>query len=207
VTVETGLIRKVYFLLICVVVIGFIVGVMFQLNKRGATPTELIDKLPNFLAKLFTHPPPPKNNKPKSNKRKEIEKLVAQRASKIADLNFQIRQVLKEKNRKKKENLCSKIIESIKEIKNIEKLISLQDKEVFANLSKEYTIELKSMLNLIRKEEFLRKKAICRFPISKGKKPSSSKQDGKDIPSQKVRSAGAGLPPTQSSEDITIKRK
>ncbi|MFN7181735.1 MAG: hypothetical protein ACK4NF_03535 [Planctomycetota bacterium] len=161
--------KKIYFLLVLTIIIGFILGVVFELDRKHSTPKELLDKVPAFIENLG-HPTPStvasNNNRPRHDK---VSKLLIERQKKIFDIKQTLKSLSKEKDRKKKEELCNQIDALRRSIKQMEKNISIIEKDlVEKNLSTKIQQEDKKVgIKISRRCYFIKASAKLRKNIKK----------------------------------------
>jgi hypothetical protein len=140
------LMKKIYFIVFSAIVIGFTVGVMYELNRKNATPGELLNKLPAFFENILS-PTTTTFEAPKPKKDWTADLVVA-RHNKITEVKQQIKEFIKEKDRKKKKNLCAEIGKNLKFLKLSEKNMKIANEEV----KKEHREELRKLVKEVQEK-------------------------------------------------------
>lgn len=139
--------KKVYFVILSTIIIGFVIGVIFELDRRNSTPKELIDRIPQFMEDIFNPHPPTTTIKSKRDNLVDISKIIVQRENMMSEIERNLKQIRKTKDSKKKEELCKKVFNIRKVVKQIGKNISIKDDKFIKSNQKEF----RKIVNKIRK--------------------------------------------------------
>ncbi len=145
------LMKRVYFIVLSTMIVGFVAGVMFELDRKNSTPVELVDRIPRFLESVFS--PTTTTITSKKDKVAELAKLIVQKQRMIGDIEQYLKSIKSVKDKKQKEELCKKIFNIRMAIKQIDDNIEAKDKKI----GKRDIKELIKIANKIRRHCYLAK--------------------------------------------------
>lgn len=138
--------KKIYFLILSTIIIGFVIGVIFELDRKNSTPSELIDKLPKLMENILA--PTTTTTQNNKNNITNVSKFIVQKQNIISEIEHYLKNLKNLKDDKKKQELCRKIFNIRKIlIQNEKKLMSIADEKFLKNSKK----ELRKIINKIRR--------------------------------------------------------
>ncbi len=118
---EYEIVKKIYFIILAAIIIGFTVGVIFELNRKNSTPQELLKKIPAFFENLISPTTTTLIQQTKKSSEYELSKLITQREARISNIEHILKILQKEKDKKKKKELCANLYNLRKSLKQLEK--------------------------------------------------------------------------------------
>lgn len=140
-----SIMKKIYFLILSTIIIGFVVGVIFELDRKKSSPAELIEKIPKFVENLIT----PTTTTVRSSKKgvNNISKAIVHIQNMISEIEQNLKNLKNIKDNKKRIELCKKILNSRKVIKQNYGSIKGADRKLFEQNMKEF----RKIVNKIRR--------------------------------------------------------
>ncbi len=135
------MIKKIYFIILSTIVIGFTIGVMFELDRKNSDPKELLNKIPILFDNLLNTTTIATVTTSKKSLESNISKFIVKRYKIISNIEETLEITKREEDKKKRRELCHRLYEMKKSIKQIEK-----------NMQNEKNIIIEGILEKIQRE-------------------------------------------------------